>query len=201
MILGITGGIGSGKSLVAETICSLENTSVYYHADEQAKQLMNSSSTIKNKIISIFGDRSYQQNQLNRKYISSLVFSNPNHLKQLNEIVHPVVKNHFKKFIECQQPQALIVYESAILLEVGSDSICDLVISVNAPLNARIQRVMKRDRISEQQIKNRIDNQWSDIKRNIQSNYLINNLDKTETVSQIQRLHQILKSKSTIQNK
>ena len=195
MIVGITGGIGSGKSLVAETICSLENLAVYYHADEQAKHLMNSSLKIKNKIVSIFGDRSYQQDQLNRKYISSLVFSNPDDLKKLNDIVHPVVKNHFKKFIESQQPHALVVYESAILFEVGSDSICDLVICVNAPLKTRIKRVMKRDQISEQQIQHRMDNQWTDIKRSLQSNYLINNVDKTETVYQIQRLHQILKEK------
>ena len=195
MIVGITGGIGSGKSLVAETICSLENLAVYYHADEQAKHLMNSSLKIKNKIVSIFGDRSYQQDQLNRKYISSLVFSNPDSLKKLNDIVHPVVKNHFKKFIESQQPHALVVYESAILFEVGSDSICDLVICVNAPLKIRIKRVMKRDQISEQQIQHRMDNQWTDIKRSLQSNYLINNVDKTETVYQIQRLHQILKEK------
>lgn len=195
MIVGITGGIGSGKSLVAETICSLENLAVYYHADEQAKHLMNSSLKIKNKIVSIFGDLSYQQDQLNRKYISSLVFSNPDSLKKLNDIVHPVVKNHFKKFIESQQPHALVVYESAILFEVGSDSICDLVICVNAPLKIRIKRVMKRDQISEQQIQHRMDNQWTDIKRSLQSNYLINNVDKTETVYQIQRLHQILKEK------
>lgn len=195
MIVGITGGIGSGKSLVAETICSLENSAVYYHADEQAKHLMNSSLMIKNKIVSIFGDLSYQQDQLNRKYISSLVFSNPDSLKKLNDIVHPVVKNHFKKFIESQQPHALVVYESAILFEVGSDSICDLVICVNAPLKIRIKRVMKRDQISEQQIQHRMDNQWTDIKRSLQSNYLINNVDKTETVYQIQRLHQILKEK------
>lgn len=195
MIVGITGGIGSGKSLVAETICNLEKESVYYHADEQAKQLMNSSLKIKNQIVSTFGARSYHQNQLNRKYISSLVFSDQSCLKKLNDIVHPIVKNHFKKFIESQQPQTLVVYESAILFEVGSDSICDLVICVNAPLKTRIKRVIKRDQISEQKIKNRINNQWSDTKRNLQSNYLINNVDKTETVYQIQRLHQILKEK------
>lgn len=196
MIVGITGGIGSGKSLVAKTICNLEKKSVYYHADDQAKQLMNSSLKIKNQIVSTFGDRSYQQDQLNRKFISSLVFSNQDCLKKLNDIVHPIVKNHFKKFIESQQPHTLVVYENAILFEVGSDSICDLVISVNAPLKTRIKRVMKRDQISEQQIKNRINNQWSDTKRNLQSNYLINNVGKTETIYEIERLHQLLKAKS-----
>ena len=176
MVIGITGGIGSGKSLVAQTICSLDKKSVYYHADMQAKQLMNSSLTIKKRIVSIFGDLSYQEDQLNRKYISSLVFNNPDYLKKLNEVVHPMVKSHFKKFIEIQQPNTLIVYESAILFEAGSDSTCDVVICVIAPLNERIKRVMKRDQISEQHIKNRIENQWSDTKRNLQSNYLIYNI-------------------------
>ena len=88
------------------------------------------------------------------------------------------------------------MYESAILFEAGSDSTCDVVICVIAPLNERIKRVMKRDQISEQHIKNRIENQWSDTKRNLQSNYLIYNIDKKETMLEIQRLHQILKGKT-----
>ena len=144
MIVGVTGGIGSGKSLVAETICSFENT-IYFHADKEAKLLMNNSAVIKDKIIAAFGQKSYDNGVLNKKYISSLVFKNPHQLKVLNTIVHPQVKEHFKKFVESQNKNTLIIYENAIIFETNSSSICDIIISVNSPRNIRIKRVMKRD--------------------------------------------------------
>ena len=97
MIIGITGGIGSGKSLVAKELYSFENT-VYYHADEEAKKLVNTSSSIKNKIIKIFGKESYLDGKLNRKFISELVFKDSVLLGKLNGIIHPEVKIHFKNF-------------------------------------------------------------------------------------------------------
>ena len=98
MIVGVTGGIGSGKSLVAEAFCSLKNT-IYFHADKEAKLLMNNSEVIKDKMIAAFGQKTYNNGVLNRKYISSLVFKNPHQLEVLNTIVHPYVKDHFKKFV------------------------------------------------------------------------------------------------------
>ncbi|MDC0652312.1 dephospho-CoA kinase, partial [Flavobacteriaceae bacterium] len=114
MIIGITGGIGSGKSLVAKELYSFENT-VYYHADEEAKKLVNTSSSIKNKIIKIFGKESYLDGKLNRKFISELVFKDSVLLGKLNGIIHPEVKIHFKNFIKSQKVNALILYENAIL--------------------------------------------------------------------------------------
>ena len=108
MIIGITGGIGSGKTLVAKELCSFENT-VYYHADEEAKQLVNNSSSIKNKIIKIFGEESYLDDKLNRKYISDLVFKDPILLRKLNNIIHPEVKTHFANFIKSQKTNSLII--------------------------------------------------------------------------------------------
>ena len=192
MVIGLTGGIGSGKSLVAKTMCTLDNTIAYYHADEQAKILMNTSSVVKSKIISIFGEDSYRDSKLNRKYISSLVFNRPDLLHRLHAIVHPILKNHFIQFIKCQKTHTLILFENAILFETGSDSICDIVISLNAPLNLRINRVIKRDNTSEQDVKNRIKNQWPDIKRNLLSNYIINNIEKSETLLKIKKIHNIL---------
>ena len=194
MIVGVTGGIGSGKSLVAETICSFENT-IYFHADKEAKLLMNNSSVIKDKIIAAFGQKSYDNGVLNNKYISSLVFKNPNQLKILNTIVHPQVKEHFKKFVESKSKNTIIIYENAIIFETNSSSICDIIISVNSPRNIRIKRVMKRDNSTKIMVENIMDNQWSDVKKNLLSNYIINNIEKEETLLKIKNIYNFLTKK------
>jgi len=191
MVVGLTGGIGSGKSLVAKAFCSFQNT-VYYHADEEAKNLMNTSASIQQEIILEFGKKSYQDNQLNRTYISSMVFKNPELLKKLNSIVHPAVKAHFKNFINSYNPNTLIIYENAILFETGSDLVCDVVISVCAPLKERIKRVVERDHINEEKVIDRIMNQWPDSMRNLLSNYLVINIDKKETLLKIKNIYNIL---------
>ncbi len=194
MIVGVTGGIGSGKSLVAETICSFENT-IYFHADKEAKLLINNSAEIKDKIIAAFGQKSYDNGVLNKKYISSLVFKNPHQLKVLNTIVHPQVKEHFKKFVESQNKNTLIIYENAIIFETNSSSICDIIISVNSPRNIRIKRVMKRDNSTKIMVENIMNNQWSDAKRNLLSNYIINNIEKEETLLKIKKIYNFLTKK------
>jgi dephospho-CoA kinase len=194
MIVGVTGGIGSGKSLVAETICSFENT-IYFHADKEAKLLMNNSSVIKDKIIAAFGQKSYDNGVLNNKYISSLVFKNPNQLKILNTIVHPQVKEHFKKFVERQSKNTLIIYENAIIFETNSSSICDIIISVNSPRNIRIKRVIQRDNSTRIKVEDIMNNQWSDSKRNLLSNYIINNIKKEATLLKIKKIYNILTKK------
>ena len=194
MIVGVTGGIGSGKSLVAETICSFENT-IYFHADKEAKLLINNSAEIKDKIIAAFGQKSYDNDVLNKKYISSLVFKNPHQLKVLNTIVHPQVKEHFKKFVERQSKNTLIIYENAIIFETNSSSICDIIISVNSPRNIRIKRVMKRDNSTKIMVENIMNNQWSDAKRNLLSNYIINNIEKEETLLKIKKIYNFLTKK------
>tara|TARA_B110000003_G_scaffold276303_1_gene322073 strand:+ start:12965 stop:13561 length:597 start_codon:yes stop_codon:yes gene_type:complete len=197
MIIGITGGIGSGKSMVSSAFCSLDNTK-YYHADSEAKALIESSSVIRNKIIDVFGKESYIDKKFNRKYISSLVFKEPSLLKKLNSIVHPFVNHHFKIFIKSQKKNTIIIYENAILFETNGNSICNTVISVNAPINIRIKRVINRDAVSEKYVKDVIENQWSDIKRNLLSNYIIYNIDKNETLLKIKDIYKILTKKSLL---
>ena len=194
MIVGVTGGIGSGKSLVAEAICSFENT-IYFHADKEAKLLMNNSAEIKDKIIAAFGQKSYDNGVLNNKYISSLVFKNPNQLKILNTIVHPQVKEHFKKFVESQNKNTLIIYENAIIFETNSSSICDIIISVNSPRNIRIKRVIQRDNSTRIKVEDIMNNQWSDSKRNLLSNYIIDNIKKEATLLKIKKIYNILTKK------
>ena len=194
MIVGITGGIGSGKSLVAKTICALDNTA-YYHADKEAKLLINTLPSLKENIIAVFGEKSYQDNILNRKYISSLVFKEPELLKSLNNIVHPAVKEHFRNFIASQKENILIIYENAILFETNGDLICNIIISVNAPEDTRIKRVMERDAVTKKQVKDIIKNQWSDTKRNLLSNYTIQNIEKDETLLKTKNIFNILTKK------
>jgi dephospho-CoA kinase len=191
MIIGITGGIGSGKSLVAKELYSFENT-VYYHADEEAKKLVNTSSSIKNKIIKIFGKESYLDGKLNRKFISELVFKDSVLLGKLNGIIHPEVKIHFKNFIKSQKVNALILYENAILFETNSDLLCDIIISITAPKELRIKRVMLRDNVAKNQVQAIIKIQWSDGKRNLLSNYSIENIEKEETMLKIKYIYNIL---------
>lgn len=191
MIIGITGGIGSGKSIVAQEICSLNNTA-YYHADEVAKHLINNSTVIKNKIIDVFGEKSYHDNKLNRKYISELVFKDTILLAKLNRIIHPEVKIHFDNFVKIQKKNTLILYENAILFETNSDLLCHIIISINAPEYIRIKRVTARDKVSENHVKAIIKNQWSDTKRNLLSNYSIKNIDKKETMLKIKKIFNIL---------
>ena len=195
MIVGITGGIGSGKSLVAKIICASDNTA-YYHADKEAKLLMNTSPSLKENIIAVFGEKSYQDNTLDRKYISSLVFKEPKLLKSLNSIVHPAVKEHFRNFIASQKENTLIIYENAILFETNGDLICNIIISVNAPEEIRVKRVMERDDVTKKQVKDIIKNQWSDTKRNLLSNYTILNIEKEETLLKTKNIYNILTKKS-----
>ena len=194
MIVGITGGIGSGKSLVAKIICASDDTA-YYHADKEAKLLMNTSPSLKENIIAVFGEKSYQDNTLDRKYISSLVFKEPKLLKSLNSIVHPAVKEHFRNFIASQKENTLIIYENAILFETNGDLICNIIISVNAPEEIRVKRVMERDNVTKKQVKDIIKNQWSDTKRNLLSNYTIQNIEKDETLLKTKNIFNILTKK------
>ncbi|MDB9927414.1 dephospho-CoA kinase [Flavobacteriaceae bacterium] len=195
MIVGITGGIGSGKSLVAKIICA-SNDTAYYHADKEAKLLMNTSPSLKENIIAVFGEKSYQDNTLDRKYISSLVFKEPKLLKSLNSIVHPAVKEHFRNFIASQKENTLIIYENAILFETNGDLICNIIISVNAPEEIRVKRVMERDDVTKKQVKDIIINQWSETKRNLLSNYTILNIEKEETLLKTKNIYNILTKKS-----
>lgn len=191
MIVGITGGIGSGKTFVVKEFLKFSE-SVYYHADEEAKKLMNTSPEIKTKLIHVFGEKTYKNGVLNRKYLADKVFNNKENLAKLNAIVHPVVKNHFADFIKNNATKDFIIYENAILFEVESDRVCDVIINVTANLEERIKRVQQRDGVSKKEVLERIQNQWSDCKRNLLSNYCIINHEKENTISQIHKIHNFL---------
>lgn len=194
MVIGITGGIGSGKSTVVDRFKSLGNIAVYI-ADVEAKNLMNTSSVIKSKLIELFGNESYKDNKLNKEFIAKIVFSNKEKLNQLNEIVHPEVYKHLINFIKKNALKDYILYENAILFENNSDSFCDYIITVTASESTRINRVIARDNVSELDVKNRINNQWKESKKVLLSNYIIINEDFQILDDQIIRIHNNLTKK------
>ena len=156
-IIGITGGIGSGKSTVAKMFADYPKI-VIYHADAEAKQLMIDSKIIKQKLIENFGKESYVNDELNRDFISKIVIQNPEKLKTLNAIVHPEVRKHFQNFVKDNQHQDFILYENAILFETKTNLHCHKIISVFTDLEQRIQRIIERDQTTEKEVLNRINN-------------------------------------------
>jgi len=194
MVVGLTGGIGSGKSTVLAHFKALGNIAIY-NADIEAKKLMNSSPVIKSKLIHLFGEEAYKNQQLNKVFISSIVFSDREKLMDLNAIVHPEVYNHLNLFIEKNQSKDYVLYENAILFENNSDVFCDYIITVIVNENCRIERVIARDHVSRKEVKERIENQWLDAKKAILSNYVVINEDLKTLESQIVKIHNNLTKK------
>jgi dephospho-CoA kinase len=171
-IIGLTGGIGSGKTTVAKKLQSL-GIHVYY-ADEEAKKLMNQPEIAK-QIQEIFGTDVYDNGVLQRQILAKRVFSDQENLSKLNAIVHPVVANDFREWVNSHSSSEYVVKEAAILFETGGHKNCDYTILVTAPEEVRIQRVMKRDNVSKEQVVDRIKNQWSDdVKRELADFVFVN---------------------------
>lgn len=190
-IVGLTGGIGSGKTTVAKFFAEFKNVAIYI-ADVEAKKLMNSSEIIKTKLVKEFGKESFIKGELNRTFIAEIVFKDKEKLAVLNGIVHPEVRKHFQKFIKNNQDKAYIIYENAILFESKSNIFCDIVITVYAELNTKINRVIARDSSTKTAVLSRMKSQWSDAKKMLQSNYIIYNEKLEDTVNQVHKIHNIL---------
>jgi dephospho-CoA kinase len=195
MIIGLTGGIGSGKTTVAKFFSEFDNVAVYI-ADIEAKKLMNSSVIIKEKLIKEFGKSSFVNQKLNRKYISEIVFNDKEKLSVLNAIVHPEVKKNFQDFVEINTHKLYVIYENAILFESKSNQFCDFIITVYADVKTKIERAILRDSLTKADIKGRMKNQWNDSKKIMQSNYIIYNENLDETKSQVNKIHDILTKKT-----
>jgi len=191
MIVGLTGGIGSGKTTVVNFFKEFANIAVYI-ADIEAIKLMNSSEIIKSKLIKAFGKNSYKNNALNRSFIADIVFKDKEQLKILNSIVHPEVGTHFQEFVLKNTHKNYVLYETAILFENTSNLFCDFIITVTAPLDTRIQRVILRDNTTQKAVLNRINNQWKEDKKILQSHYIIHNISLKNTKSQVNDIHNIL---------
>lgn len=189
MIVGLTGGIGSGKSTVAKFFKALGVP--VYDSDAQAKRLMKSSKKIRKKIIALLGEEAYQDKALNKPFIAKLVFGDEELLEKLNGIVHPAVRKHFLKWYQ-KQTHPYVVQETALLFENKSSDFYDKIILVTAPINTRITRVMSRDNSSEEQVMARIKNQLEDTVKIELSNYIIENINLEETKDKVIALNKAL---------
>ena len=195
MIVGLTGGIGSGKTTVA-ALFKKQNTVAVYIADTEAKIIMNSSEIIRTQLLKAFGKETYQNNQLNRQYLAKIVFEDSKKLTILNNIVHPEVKKNFQEFVAQHTEKAYVLYESAILFESKSAQQCNFIISVFVPQEERIQRVLNRDSSTRAEVLSRIQNQWKEDKKLLQSHYVINNDALQDTEASVLKIHNILTKKA-----
>lgn len=192
-IIGLTGGIGSGKTTVAKYLIS-KGIPVYI-SDLEAKKVMEFPQII-NQITQTFGSELITSNQtLDREKLAAIVFNAPEKLKQLNAIVHPAVKKHFDNWILDHQSHPILVKEAAILFESGSYKDCDKIITVSAPLELRIERVLKRDATTREKVLQRINNQLSDEERIARSNFVIKNENFEDTKKQVDEIVNFLKNK------
>jgi len=174
-IIGLTGGIGSGKTTVAKEFAS-QGIPVYI-TDQEAKNLMQSDSVL-NQIKAEFGDTIFDNGVLIREKLSEIVFNNAERLAKLNSIVHPAVKKHFKQWLLEHQDSPFVIYESAILFESGSYKECDFVINVVTPLEIRIERVMARDKTTREKVLERVKNQLKDEEKSSKSDFIIENISR-----------------------
>lgn len=193
-IVGLTGGIGSGKSTVAKLFNKL-GVPIYF-ADLEAKKIMNSSKSIKKKLKQLFGEKAYVNGDLNRSFLGDKIFNDKDLLNKMNTLVHPKVQAHFKKWL-IKQNAPYIIKEVAILFENDSYLDCDFVITVVAPKKDRILRVMKRDNSTLDKVIAVMNNQWSDEERVKLSHFVISNNDLSQTEIQVAKTHnEILKQLS-----
>ncbi|BAO55888.1 dephospho-CoA kinase [Nonlabens marinus] len=190
-IVGLTGGIGSGKSTVAAEFKKLGIP--VYIADEESKIILNSDPGAIQEVKSLLGEESYKlledgSTVANRAWIGEQVFNNSQLLEELNAILHPKVRQHFEQW-QASKDAIYCIYEAAILFETGGDSRCDFTILVTAPEQERIRRVMKRDQVSEATVKARMKNQWAESKRIKKADFLIVNEDLHKIPCYVNNVH------------
>lgn len=185
--IGLTGGIGSGKSTVAKIFETL-GVPVYY-ADEEAKRLMNTDEELRTAIKKKFGDETYISGELNRKFLASVVFNDKYKLDLLNSLVHPATIRDAVQWMK-KQTTRYVIKEAALLFEAGSTGHLDYVIGVSAPAEMRIKRVMDRDKISRNEVIERINRQIDeDIKMKL-CDFIITNDETQLVVPQVLKLHE-----------
>ena len=188
-IIGLTGGIGSGKSKVALRFLALGIPC--YIADDRAKDLMNISAHLKEAVCKVFGSESYLDGVLNRPYIANIVFKDATALAQLNALVHPIVAQDFIEWV-AKQKAPYVIKEAAILFENGGSKLCDSVILITAPEAVRLKRVLARDNSSVEAIQDRMSKQWSDARKIQLADYHIENIEWDDTVLKINAIYQEL---------
>lgn len=184
--IGVTGGIGSGKSTVCRLLADMG--AAVYDSDARAKALMNEDMALREAIIEAFGDECYGEEGLNRAYLAAQVFGNEEALARLNAIVHPAVRADFRAWAEVQQ-STYVVLESAILFEAGFENEVDSTLAVMSPLEERVRRTMERDGATREEVLRRISHQMSDDELHRLSKHTIVNLRMDYLESDVEQLH------------
>ncbi len=193
--VGITGGIGAGKSVVSKIFTVLGVP--VYDADSQAKYLMNNDTKLKKEIKDNFGENAFiESGELNRTYLADKVFQNPDQLKKLNSLVHPVVKRDFDKWCEIKN-SPYILKEAALLVESGSHKDLDMLLVVTAPEKLRIERVLLRDdHRTKKQVEGIISNQFPEAEKKKLADFLINNDESHPILSKVLEIHALITRKA-----
>ena len=191
--LGLTGGIGSGKSTVAKVFQEL-GIAVYY-ADIEAKKFLFHDE-IKKDLQAAFGASVInREGEVDKAVLASIVFTDEKQLAKLNALIHPLLENDFVTWSEEKSNEKYIVKEAAILFEAGFDKSVDKILTISAPIEERIERVMKRDQVNRQQVLDRISKQWTDEQREAKSDFVINNADDQMILETILEIHNKLSGK------
>ena len=185
--IGLTGGMGSGKTTVSR-IFSVLGIPVFY-ADDIAKNIMNEDEALKRQIINLFGENAYIENSLNRKFISAIVFKDAYKLDQLNAIVHPVTIAAADKWMN-EQTTPYVIKEAALMFEAGAAAHLDYVIGVYAPQHLRLQRVMHRDNTKREDVLARMNNQIDETIKMKLCDFVVVNDEQQAVLSQVLSLHQ-----------
>jgi dephospho-CoA kinase len=186
MIVGITGGIGSGKSVVSQVFESLGVA--VYNSDIRSKALLNSNLQLKSRLIDAFGEKIYTTNGIDKTYFARLIFNNKKLLERSNQIIHPFVKQDFEAWVNSQSSD-YVIKESAILFETGIYKQLDKTILVTAPQKLRIERVIQRDQIPVEVISDRIKNQWQDAQKEALADFVIVNDETKLVLPQVLLIH------------
>lgn len=183
--IGITGGIGSGKSYVSDIIKSMGFP--VYHSDESAKSLMEINPVIKEGLLLLFGDSIYEKGELNKKKLAELIFESSELREKVNALVHPIVRADFAQWAS-NQSQEIVFNEAAILFETGAHTNFDATLLVISPEDLRIQRVMKRDNCTREEVLIRMAAQWSDEQKSSLATFQINNDSVSPLLIQVEKV-------------
>lgn len=192
--LGITGGIGSGKSLVCRLL-EVMGVPVYI-SDAETKQLMVADFSIREGLVALLGENVYADGVLNKPLLASYLFGDPGHARQVNGIVHPRVKEDFRRWVQCHDVFPVVAIESAILIEAGFAGEVDVVVMVYAPEEIRIERAVRRDSSSRELIEKRVRSQMSDEEKRRQADFVIVNDGEAPLIPQVLELIDSLSKKS-----
>lgn len=185
-MIGLTGGIGSGKTIISKIIAAFGFK--VFNSDLEAKKIINHNLNVKAEIISLFGEEAYNINGYDSKKVSEKVFSNPNLLKELNKIVHPAVKESFLSWIQSNKSEKILFKESAILIETGLYNELDKLILVVSEESLKLKRIENRDQTNSLEIKKRIKAQLTDKEKMRYCNFVIHNNEQELLIPQIEKI-------------